>query len=84
MEQTLAEFEHAADKVRFEVQKALLPLGIYAFKVSSILGTGMIAIESRFIDFGSKQELQLLKEGLLLECLDEETLASLRERGLIP
>jgi hypothetical protein len=84
MYQKLEEFERVGIKAKSEVQRALLPLGLYAFKVSSSLGTGQMIIETRYIDFGSKRELQLLKDEGLFEFLDEKTLTALREEGLIP
>jgi hypothetical protein len=84
LEKMAADYEDAADKIKFEIQKALMPTGYYAFKVSSALGSGRIMIETRLIDFGDRQELQHLKDNSLLEFADKQTLQSLKESHLIP
>ena len=83
-EELVGNFEEAAEKLEFEIKKALMPLGIYPFKINAKLGTGRLEIETRVIDFSNEQEIESLKDKGLLDYADKETLHALEERGLIP
>jgi hypothetical protein len=84
MEMIIGNFEEASDKLDFEIKKALMPLGIYPFKITAKLGTGRLEFETRFINFDDEQEIQNLNSKGLLNFLDKETYRTLEERGLIP
>jgi hypothetical protein len=40
-------FIAAGGKIESEIKKALLPLGLYAYTVSVVLGSGIMKIEAR-------------------------------------
>jgi hypothetical protein len=64
---TIANFIVAGERMEFEIKKALLPLGLYAYSVSGVLGSGIMKFEARPISTDNKRELEFLKEqGLIL------------------
>jgi hypothetical protein len=84
MEEAVSNFLETGEKLEFEIKKALIPLGIYAFKIVSTMGSGRMEIEARAIDFGEQREIRHLKDEGLIDFLNKETLCDLKERGLIP
>jgi hypothetical protein len=49
-------FITASEKIEFEIKKALLPLGLYVYTVSIVLGSGIMKIEARPVDTDNEEE----------------------------
>jgi hypothetical protein len=50
------DFITAGEKIEFEIKKALLPLGLYAYTVSIVLGSGIMRIEARPVGTENERE----------------------------
>jgi hypothetical protein len=61
-EKTAANFMETGKAMELAIVKALLPLGLYVYTVSSVLGSGLMKFEARPISTDDKQELEFLKE----------------------
>jgi hypothetical protein len=61
-EKAIINFIVAGETMELEIKKALLPLGLYVYTVSGVLGTGIMKIEARTVSIDNKRELESLKK----------------------
>jgi hypothetical protein len=60
-EKAIANLIATGKALELEIKKALLPIGLYVYTVSTVLGSGIMRFEARPVSADDKQELEFLK-----------------------